>query len=476
MLSSCSKDHTNNNESLNNDLNIPEENELVEEENNNVEENKVIEEVIMSKDEVTQIFLTSLLDRNEDEILNYSSLQSDDLQNIFKEMDKNALKDPLACHMYTEDEDLFYFICDLEEDKSGMISLKTVSEGEETLIEEVDIFPTFEIVWREELLEISEELKNEIVEVTKLPYLELEEYKDKVSVFLHVFARSMNESKHNPDAFLNFFNPEYRRSLGEEYLQELYDYLQYHYVDYWPEDLERVVETITVSSPMENFYDTGHYRELLRDDRDEYFKEIQKEYDFSRIYNHLIFSITYDIFNIELEDEYSYNSYRIKDMRLSPIESLESMAIVDHEIEFPIMRYLSTSEVQFYDGEWKDGKRHGKGYGFYMTNSNKALGYGSSDDQEHSYDGEWRDNKPHGYGILYQYGGSDVIIEVPFYEGEFVNGEFHGKGKIFYYDGETLRYEGEFKDGYPHGKGVQYGDDGEIESKGNFEYGKFVGN
>jgi len=62
-----------------------------------------------------------------------------------------------------------------------------------------------------------------------------------------------------------------------------------------------------------------------------------------------------------------------------------------------------------YDGEWKDGKRHGRGTHEY-TNGNK-------------YVGEWKDGKPNGQGTANYADGSRFI-------GEFEDGRRTEKGKL----------------------------------------------
>ena len=77
-----------------------------------------------------------------------------------------------------------------------------------------------------------------------------------------------------------------------------------------------------------------------------------------------------------------------------------------------------------YEGEWKDGKRHGQG----------KFTYASGD----TYEGEWKDGKSHGQGKLTYPGGNT-------YEGEFKDGKYHGQGKYANRHGRI--YEGEWKDG-----------------------------
>ena len=63
------------------------------------------------------------------------------------------------------------------------------------------------------------------------------------------------------------------------------------------------------------------------------------------------------------------------------------------------------------------------------------------------YDGEWRDGKMHGRGTMtYKNGGG--------YEGEWKDGKKHGRGTVYFASGN--RWEGKFRDGKAHGRGVYY--------------------
>ena len=77
-----------------------------------------------------------------------------------------------------------------------------------------------------------------------------------------------------------------------------------------------------------------------------------------------------------------------------------------------------------YIGEFKEGKKHGKGTVEY------ADGGG--------YDGGWKENHFHGKGKRYFPDGA-------FYEGDFVEGRWHGQGSFTWADGES--YEGTFSNG-----------------------------
>jgi hypothetical protein len=115
-----------------------------------------------------------------------------------------------------------------------------------------------------------------------------------------------------------------------------------------------------------------------------------------------------------------------------------------------------------YDGEWHLGKRQGKG--------KQTFGIGGS------YDGQWKDGKITGNGTV-------VHVDGDVYEGELKDGEKHGQGKMIYtndvvYDGEWYlgkqhgkgkvtfakggSYEGELKDGKANGNGTVVHDDGAV--------------
>ena len=92
--------------------------------------------------------------------------------------------------------------------------------------------------------------------------------------------------------------------------------------------------------------------------------------------------------------------------------------------------WLSRIGEIVYEGEFRDGKEHGRGTKTYSNESR--------------YEGDWRNGKKHGYGTeTWASGGR--------YEGEFRDGKEHGRGTINYANGN--RYEGEWRDGKRHGQG-----------------------
>ena len=107
-----------------------------------------------------------------------------------------------------------------------------------------------------------------------------------------------------------------------------------------------------------------------------------------------------------------------------------------------------------YDGEYLNGKRHGKG---------KEYSYGNL-----IYEGEFLIGKRNGTGKEYFYSSS------PIFEGEYLNGKRHGKGKEYRNYPTQLKFEGDFLNGIKwKGKGYNY--NGEVIYELNNQInGKFV--
>jgi len=137
------------------------------------------------------------------------------------------------------------------------------------------------------------------------------------------------------------------------------------------------------------------------------------------------------------------------------------------------MHYAKGGWLESYEGEWRNGKRHG---------------HGKLRDTEFRLEGEWRDGKIHGFGIKTyftgekfsgefrdgtEYKGEMVFVDGEIYDGEWSNGRPGGRGVIVYED--FARYEGGVHssgdDGWrhrqeywPHGEGEMRYPDGEIYS------------
>ena len=96
--------------------------------------------------------------------------------------------------------------------------------------------------------------------------------------------------------------------------------------------------------------------------------------------------------------------------------------------------------------------------------NNKTL-FLSKDFSNGKYEGEFKNGKREGKGIMYYNSGNR-------YEGEFKNGKFEGRGIYYYRDGD--RYEGEYKNGKKDGKGIYYYNNGDREM-GDYANGEEVG-
>ncbi len=132
-----------------------------------------------------------------------------------------------------------------------------------------------------------------------------------------------------------------------------------------------------------------------------------------------------------------------------------------------------------YEGEYKDGKYHGKGKLYFDENDDVERLY---------YEGDFEDGEPHGIGKMvwkngdecegeWKNGYSNGIAEYRFadgsvFKGEYVDGVPNGKGKSVWSSGHI--YEGDYKDGLPHGKGTYYWPNGQYY-EGDFYKDNFSG-
>ena len=87
---------------------------------------------------------------------------------------------------------------------------------------------------------------------------------------------------------------------------------------------------------------------------------------------------------------------------------------------------LETSKFS-YDGEWRDGKKHGEGSCRYHDNGD-------------DYEGSWAEDKWHGHGV-WTLRGEDGSVHEKFV-GDMLNGQMHGNGRYQYADGS--HYDGQW--------------------------------
>ena len=121
-----------------------------------------------------------------------------------------------------------------------------------------------------------------------------------------------------------------------------------------------------------------------------------------------------------------------------------------------------------FEGEYLNGEKwNGNGY-----NNNKiiySLKDGKGYFKEYNYgdklefEGEYLNGKRNGKGKEY-----DILDGKLEFEGEYLNGKRDGKGKE-YYD-SIIIYEGEYIDGLRNGKGKEYNDEGKLIFEGDYLY------
>jgi hypothetical protein len=143
---------------------------------------------------------------------------------------------------------------------------------------------------------------------------------------------------------------------------------------------------------------------------------------------------------------------------------------------------MSFKDGSYYEGNWKDGKRNGKGKYMYPSLNwyegdwlnNKREGKGTMNwiKINEKYCGEWKEDIQNGFGThiwLEERGVSKLMRNR--YEGYWLNGMRHGTGVFFYANGS--KYEGEWKSNLKDGYGIFTFEDG-TQYAGPFEKDKMV--
>jgi len=102
---------------------------------------------------------------------------------------------------------------------------------------------------------------------------------------------------------------------------------------------------------------------------------------------------------------------------------------------------------EYYDGMWKNGKRHGCGV---LTTADGCI-----------FDGNWIDDKEHGKGTYVMKAGGCFTT----FTGDFRSGLEHGNGLLLLHDGSM--YKGNWSQGMPNGQGHR------LYSNGNMYTGKW---
>ena len=188
------------------------------------------------------------------------------------------------------------------------------------------------------------------------------------------------------------------------------------------------------------------------------------------------------------------------------------IGIMDNNNKFPLKGFLFTHNGDFYNGEFSEGKKNGKGNIIY-ANGTKYEGSFKNDYHDgfgkliqlngETYEGEWKKGKINGNGMRIHANGNKYIgnyvnnirngnghlifVNGESYQGNFLNGKANGNGIFKFKNGNI--YEGEFKDNLIMGKGtltLKNGDkyigfftNGSINGKGTFINNngeKYIGN
>ena len=125
----------------------------------------------------------------------------------------------------------------------------------------------------------------------------------------------------------------------------------------------------------------------------------------------------------------------------------------------------------YYIGQFKNGKKNGKGIIYYKKGNIMYDGDFLNDKKEGNgklilkngqyYIGQFKKGKKHGKGIDYYKNGNIM------YEGDYLNGKLDGNGKFIFKNGQY--YIGQFKNGKRNGKGILYYKNGNIKCSTNIE-------
>ena len=121
---------------------------------------------------------------------------------------------------------------------------------------------------------------------------------------------------------------------------------------------------------------------------------------------------------------------------------------------------------EVYEGDWKEGKRHGYGK---LTDSSQVI-----------YDGQWKNGKRVEEEPDYIKKFSDKVFKNEnfsngdSYEGGYLKGKFEGQGQYTWKDGSF--YKGEFSQGFREGHGVwRSASEGGDTYEGNYKEDKKSG-
>ena len=167
----------------------------------------------------------------------------------------------------------------------------------------------------------------------------------------------------------------------------------------------------------------------------EYYENGKLKFEGEYLYNHKRKGKEYfDNGNIKFEGEYLYDrlwdgiGYNYNGKVLYKLNQGKGK-IIEYK------QYFGSENRVCFEGEYLNGKRHGKGKEY-------------NDDGKLKFEGEYSNGKRNGKGKEYnfKFNYSNNKTEISFFEGNYLNGKRHGKGKEYDSDGNIL-FEGQYNNG-----------------------------
>ena len=178
----------------------------------------------------------------------------------------------------------------------------------------------------------------------------------------------------------------------------------------------------------------------LKQDYEQLYKQTiltdnKKKFD-KLFYNSLENSFLLDIINTNINSDFISVKFLINNDLF--------IGLFEPEIKNPKKGLLLSSNGDYYEGEFLNGKKEGKGKKIY-ANGNEYKNC-------NIYEGNWKNGKENGEGI-FKFNNGNI------YEGEFREGGIYGRGILTMKNGEIFR--GIFNNGLIYGKGVWSNNKGE---------------
>ena len=180
---------------------------------------------------------------------------------------------------------------------------------------------------------------------------------------------------------------------------------------------------------------------------------IKKEENYGSLINPTL-PLNIESNNYDFLAKFLYNNYRINRIYRNKNLFYKGQILDQQEYGKGIIIYQNNkNDFCLYAGDFVKGKFEGNGRYFYENGDR--------------YDGQWKNGIKHGIETIYYKNGTIK------YEGNFVNDKPDGYGKIFFENNEY--YEGQRRRGFSQGKGKEYYYNGKVKYEGDFYNDKFGG-